>query len=206
MDTLNCKNDIINRALSLLREKEIIDISIEPSSDTEKLIYKWFEIAKAEAITEIEPVFAIKRIKLNLEKKVNAEDLTEVKTEETAENNNSNTLINKSYLYGYRIPSDCLKVFNGNFELLEGNYIYSYLANGLIIKYLSSDTELYEREIKFNLALSYLLAYYICADLQNNDNKIQLFFKLKNNKISEARTANLREIGVEIVKNYRWKK
>lgn len=132
MDTLNCKNDIINRALSLLREKEIIDISIEPSSDTEKLIYKWFEIAKAEAITEIEPVFAIKRIKLNLEKKVNAEDLTEVKTTTTEEdnnnnnsnNNNSNTLINKSYLYGYRIPSDCLKVFNGNFELLEGNYIF----------------------------------------------------------------------------------
>ena len=202
METTNCKNEIINRALSLLREKEIIDISIEPNSDTEKLVYKWYETAKSEALLEVEPIFAIKRLKLNIEKKVNAEDLSEVKTPEE----NSDTIVNNSYLYAYRIPSDCLRIFDGNFELLEGNYIYSYQDNGLTIKYLTSNTELYTREVKFNIALSYLLAYYICADLQNNDNKIQLFFKLKNNKISEARISNLREIGVEIKKNYRWKK
>ncbi len=368
METLNCKNEIINRALSLLREKEIIDASIEPSSDTEKLIHKWFETAKAECIMEIEPSFAIRRLKLNIEKTVNAETLEEIKNtknktidfkdwmksvienditelqneinrliairnnlddelikeltkEEQNElqikylkkrikhinlniivlkerirflaieydlkieiNNikidnikNNNTEVNNieinnseeeeipsttipstpltpahnillehllrrkkviffkelkrrdqirryeeyeawkeycdknrnrqiNYLYAYRIPSDCLKIFDRNFELLEGNYIYSYLTNGLTIKYLSNSVELYSREIKFNIALSYLLAYYICADLQNNDDKLQLFFRLKNNKISEARTANLREVGVEINKSYRWKK
>ena len=79
MDTLNCKNEIINRALSLLREKEIIDSSIEPSSDTEKLVYKWYETAKAECIIEIEPPFAIKRLKLNVNKIVNAETLEEIR-------------------------------------------------------------------------------------------------------------------------------
>lgn len=384
METLNCKNEIVNRSLSLLREKEIIDVSIEPSSDTEKLIHKWFETAKAECIMEIEPTFAIKRLKLNVEKVVNAETLEEIKNTKNKEiefkdwmksvvENDINELQNEieklenkrseiddelldelnreeqnteqikylqkrikhinlniiiikerirfleieyniscnsnfskddnlldggllrsarndemtgladggeeeipeepkeetptppisipttplipakptellehiirrrkviffkelkrqdqirryeeyeawklycdknrnqqtNYLYGYRIPTDCLKIFDKNFELLEGNYIYSYLDNGLTIKYLSNSVELYSREIKFNIALSYLLAYYICADLQNNDDKIQLFFKLKNNKISEARTNNLREIGVSIVKNYRWKK
>ena len=361
MDTLNCKNEIINRALSLLREKEIIDSSIEPSTDTEKLIYKWYEISKAECIMEIEPTFAIKRIKLNRDKIVNADDLSEFKTlnnnvmtfeewikdvvqndieeiekiieqvktkitetenkitaeeekqesdqeyieklkqeikhlnihlfflkekilylcftyniennyidniddieiikdifnnydeniEETEEDNKElteeeknkiesirrrqriaffkmlstkeqirkyneykawtdykNKIDNnkKAVLYSYRIPSDCLKILDKNFEFMEGNYIYSYIDNGLLIRYLSNDVELYNREIKFNLALSYILAYYICADLQNNDNKTQLFFQLKNNKISEARTENLRENGVEIIKNYRWKK
>ena len=366
METLNCKNEIINRALSLLREKEIIDGSMEPESDTEKLIYKWYETAKAECIIEIEPNFAIKRLKLNREKIVNTDDLSEFTENKSNKNiefkdwlisvvendinqyqseiNKLETLkegltenlgdelikpepdekqiknlekrikkikINIHYLkekirflkwsyelstelepaeeeetveeetlvkeetpveeeetvesipiiplkpaynpllksilrrkrvmffkelkrqeqirkyeeykswedyknklrqgsgavyYAYRIPSDCLKIFDKNFELLEGNYIYSYQDNGLTIKYLSNNTELYPREIKFNIALSYVLAYYICADLQNNDNKTQLFFKLKNNKISEARTSKLRETGVEIIKNYRWKK
>ena len=194
METLSCKNDIVNRALSLLREKEIVDFVDEPSSDTEKLVYKWFETAKAEAITEIEPTFAIKRTKLNVEKVVNQDTLTETETE------------NDLSLYAYSIPSDCLKILEGNFELIEGNYIYSKENNSLIIKYLTNNTELYPREIKFNIALSYLIAYYICADLQNNDAKIQLFLKLKNNKISEARINNLRTIGVEIKKNYKWLK
>ena len=64
----------------------------------------------------------------------------------------------------------------------------------------------YTVEVKFNIALSYLLAYYICADLQNSDQKIQLFQQLSQQKISEARRFYQQQQGVNIVRNYQWKK
>ena len=387
MDTLNCKTEIINRSLSLLREEEIVDSNIEPETDTEKLAYKWFETAKAECIVEINAPFCIKRQILTKEDLVNAitleplkkteweeenltfeewmkkkamewikeleirkeklkedikhllmekrlleetiilknneirqkeEEYEEAETEEekerileeikqlrkelerlkrdvrkdirlirykrfkiillindirylkemygiddkedeeieedielnNKEENNTNCPFpehwrrrqwirwrnirrrwiererwiqyqewmlyqqklnsenkKKTALYKYRIPSDCLKILDNNYNKLriEGNYIY-YNSDNLLLRYLTLNTELYNREIKFNMALSYTLAYYMCADLTNNDQKIQLFFDLKSNKISEARTFYLRQSGVKIIKNYQWKK
>ena len=208
MDTINCKQDIINRTLSLLREQPISDVSIEPSTDTEKLINQWWETARAECLCEIEPPFALSRQKLLREKIVDSETLEEIKEEQEELNNNEIITKKQNILYCYRIPSNCLKILDIDKDtlLIEGNYIYSNISNELILRYINQNTELYSREVKFNIALSYLLAYYICADLENTDNKIQLFFELKNQKISEARTFYYRETGIKIIRNYQWKK
>lgn len=210
-DTNNCKTDIINRALSLLREKEIVDAVIDPKTSTEKLVNKWWNTAVTECLIEIEPPFANTRQKLLKMKIVDPETLEEVQPTEEDDPSQDPSYIQKKnfgYLAQYRIPSDCLKMLNINRDnvLVEGEYIYSHEDNGLLLKYITSNTELYERETKFNIALAYTLAYYICADLQNTDNKIQLFLSLKEQKISEARTYYFRETGVKINRHETWRK
>lgn len=208
MDTTNCKNDIVNRALSLLRENHIFDFNNDPEEDTDKLVLKWWNTCLCEAIAEINPPFSIKRINLKSDGKVDGQTLEIIDEEETIDIDK--TIINdkSKYLWRYRIPSDCLKILNSDIDkrLIEGNYIYNSKENNLLLKYQSAQTELYQREIKFNIALSYILAYYLCADLTNNDQKINLFLNLKDLKVSEARTYYLRETGIRIIKDYEWKK
>lgn len=89
LNTTACKNDIVNRALSLLREQGIMDSSIEPSTDTERLVNLWYSTALEDCLLDIVPTFAIKRAKLLKEKEVYADTLEDYKEQKNINNNNN---------------------------------------------------------------------------------------------------------------------
>lgn len=87
-NTNSCRDDIVNRALSLLRENGIVDFDIDPTTDTEKLVSLWYNTALNNCIMDVKPPFAIRRQKLLKEKDVYADSLEEYKEEKTQEESN----------------------------------------------------------------------------------------------------------------------
>ena len=211
MDTNSCKNDICNMALSLLREKAVLNIDDhEPATDTERLLNLWYDSSRKECIIDVKPTFALKR-----------EILVEEKDVE----------LNYTKYHAYRIPEDCLEILgvisyanaflnivtNCNIygencieiseeNIIEGDYIYSKMDKVISLRYLYDCKKLSSKNTKFNICLSYYIAYNICSELQNNQQLLSSFLQLKEKKQSETRTYYLKQVKPYFVKKYEWRK
>jgi hypothetical protein len=193
METTDCKNDICNMALSLLRENAIMNIDYsEPSGDTERVLNLWYDISRKECIIDVNPTFAIKR-----ETVAKEEDI----------------VINNVKYNAFRIPSDCLRVLDientDNEEseyILEGEYVYCGSNDTINIRYASDQHFLNSSNTKFNICLSYYIAYNICGQIQNNQQLQQFFLQLKQQKQSETRTYYLNEVKPYFEKKKQWRR
>ncbi|MDR0423217.1 MAG: hypothetical protein LBH46_01360 [Rickettsiales bacterium] len=173
----------------------------EPSTDIEKVCYKWWQPTYEELLEDCCPFFAIKRF---TPQKVNYVDPGLENRYVSPDGIIKSQTGNHKNIYS--IPNNVLIFLNLDVgDEIIGNELETD-REVKDLKYIDREAELSYRETKFNDTLSYYLAYAMSSEITNNPQITQQQFQMKRIKLNDLNEHYSRQLRTRIIKKSKWSK
>jgi hypothetical protein len=177
MATLTVSTQVCNLALNFLGNYGSVDSIESPQKPVETIFATYWDVARAMALKEVQPHFAIKRA-------IIAESATDPIF---------------GYSTQYTIPSDCIMVLGiGNVEdqadntdySVEGGFIMTDLYDdddGLSLRYIFDEDDVSKWTPEFCVYMAWYLAYLSCVAITKDIQKFSAMDKIyRQKKVSAA--------------------
>lgn len=157
---MKSKSEICNLALSRLGDKKTVNDIDTPTTQTEKIFHKWYDVTRRSALRRLMPSFA--RIRKKWAKSDFAPDF--------------------GYKFAYKYQSNCLKIIGiGNMDepitdyVVEGGYVLTNtdFKDGLPVRYVADINDISCFDDVFIELFTYLLAYNVAAEVTESASMIK---------------------------------